>query len=282
MAKVAHRWCVQTGHAGFGKSKKKKKKKKREKELRPCHLKWSVTEIEALASVHFANKYRSYLANGKKHLLLTDHIAAVRLAEKDGHANMPHTIQRLLIFIQDLDFEWVYGPGSKQIMSDMASRFNNSNAIAPENMLQERSVNFIASVGNRSPDALRASDVLLGISQLSGVATPLTGSVKFEHILHRVHTSCHKKMQQLHGYSEIASQQQPQLVSSDDAAVVDKSINYIEKSKALICYLAGELDNIDVKQYRSLMQQNYWRMLGTRPQCKMRMTTYLHPGRERR
>ena len=73
-----------------------------------CHQSWGVTEIEMLSAVHWCNKYRCYLANGQEHILLTDHQAVVKLADKDGHGNLPKTIQRMLIFIQDLSLKYIY------------------------------------------------------------------------------------------------------------------------------------------------------------------------------
>ena len=157
--------------------------------MQKAHACWSVTEIETLAVAHFCNKHRPYLANGQEHVVISDHQATVKLAEHDGHRSLPKTIQRLLIFIQDLNLKYIYRAGSKQVMSDYASRCENTEEVAPTELSDLRSIcsiqqqhkNTISdahTVSNR-PSASDLPDV----AGLTGVAKPLPSSRPLEEFL---------------------------------------------------------------------------------------------------
>ena len=90
------------------------------KALTDTQSRYSNIEREMLAIVAGCERYHTFLY-GKAFMIITDHQPLVTICKKPLHSG-PARLQRMLLRVQNYNFNIVYRPGSQMILADTLSR----------------------------------------------------------------------------------------------------------------------------------------------------------------
>ena len=96
---------------------------------------YSQIEKECLAVLYSCKKFNDYLY-GQKFELFSDHKPLEIITRKNINS-APKRLQRMLVSLQDYDFNLIWQPGIKMHISDYLSRNPQMNKIETEELFQE-------------------------------------------------------------------------------------------------------------------------------------------------